>query len=738
MKEMQSIKLLQVAIATPLRRYFHYLPPQNEAWEGWQPGIRVRIPFRRRELVGIFTGFVSQSDVAVDKLKHAIGAIDGNPLISKDVLDICFWASDYYHHPIGEVLIHALPVLLRQGKPATIHQENYWYLTSAGHDIDLAILKRAPKQIALLNYLKQYPEGRSAKQLRLQGISKAIVNLLSKKGWVTARLAQKLPVEHKPSNISQPLVLNAAQQAAVSAIQAASDTFQVFLLDGVTGSGKTEVYLQAISHVLNKRKQVLVLVPEIGLTPQTIQRFRERFSVSVIALHSGLSEKERLNAWHLVNSGVAKILIGTRSAVFSSLPHLGLIVVDEEHDLSFKQQDSFRYHARDIAIMRAHFKKIPIVLGSATPALETLYKAQQGKFIHLRLLDRAGIAQLPQFSLLDIRNTQLEEGLSQFVLEEIRQHLQHGEQVMLFLNRRGFAPVLLCHACGWMAVCKRCDMRLTYHKQTQRLHCHHCDFQTKLLVQCGACGVKELQPIGLGTERLESVLQKNFPDYSIARIDRDSTQRKGSMDVLLQAIQSGEHRILIGTQMLAKGHHFPNVTLVAIVDADGGFFSGDFRALERMGQLLLQVAGRAGRVEKKGKVIIQTHHPDHPLLHQLFHGSYQQFATTLLQERAATALPPYSSFALFRAEAYQVQDATHFLQEVRKLFHSTNKGLQLLGPLAAPMPKRAGRYRVQLLIQASQRAVLQACLKGLLQEVEKIRLKSKVRWSLDVDPVEMF
>lgn len=738
MKDMQSIKLLQIAIAVPLRRYFHYLPSQSEVWEGLQPGMRVRVPFGRRELIGIFTGFVSQSDVAVDKLKSAISLIDINPLISKDILDICLWASDYYHHPIGEVLSNSLPILLRQGKLLSIHQENYWHLTATGHNVDFATLKRAPRQIELLSYLKQHPEGCSAKQLRLQGMSKTIVSLLSKKGWITVRSAPSVPVEYKSSNESQSLTLNPAQQVAVSAIQAASHTFQVFLLDGVTGSGKTEVYLQAIAHVLKDQKQVLVLVPEIGLTPQIIQRFRERFSVPVIALHSSLSEKERLNAWSLANSGVAKILIGTRSAIFSPLPDLGLIIVDEEHDLSFKQQDSFRYHARDLAIMRAHFKKIPIVLGSATPALETLHKAQQGKFIHLQLPDRAGIAQLPQFSVLDIRNKRLEEGLSQLILEEIRQHLQRDEQVMLFLNRRGFAPVLLCHACGWLAVCKRCDMRMTYHKQTQRLHCHHCDSQARLFTQCEACGEKELQPVGLGTERLESVLQKNFPEYSIARIDRDSTQRKGSMETLLQAIQSGEHRILIGTQMLAKGHHFPNVTLVTIVDADGGFFSSDFRALERMGQLLLQVAGRAGRVEKKGKVIIQTHHPDHPLLHQLFHGNYQKFATTILQERAATALPPYSFFALFRAEAHQAQYAMNFLQEVRKLFHPASKELQLLGPVPAPMPRRAGRHRVQLLVQASQRPVLQNFLKELLPQIEKLKVKQRVRWSLDVDPVEMF
>jgi primosomal protein N' (replication factor Y) (superfamily II helicase) len=423
--------------------------------------------------------------------------------------------------------------------------------------------------------------------------------------------------------------------------------------------------------------------------------------------------------------------------VYSPFQQLGLIIVDEEHDLSFKQQDGFRYHARDIAIMRASFNKIPIILGSATPALETLHKAQQKKFTHLHLPERAGFAALPQYDVLDIRNKPLEEGISLSLIEEIKNHVERNEQVMLFLNRRGFAPIILCHVCGWMANCKRCDKHLTYHQHSGRLHCHHCDSQKKLPAHCEACGEKELQPIGLGTERLESVLQKYFPTYSIARIDRDNTQRKGALEKLLQDIHAGVHHILIGTQMLAKGHHFPNVTLVGVVDADAGFFGSDFRALERMGQLLLQVSGRAGRVEKAGKVIIQTHHPHHPLLQQLLQQSYQHFATTLLNERAAASLPPYTFFALFRAEAHRVDYVQNFLQQVKKLLPMKNNKLQLLGPFSASMPRRAGRHRMQLLVQAEQRPLLQKFLKELMPQIEKISTKHRVRWSLDVDPLEM-
>jgi primosomal protein N' (replication factor Y) len=660
--------ILRIAVPAPLRRYFDYLPPNIGSWQDLQPGVRIRVPFGRREMVGIFMGLETRSDVPRNKLKPALEIIDQEPVVPTDILELCVWAAEYYHYPIGEVLATALPTLLRQGKP----------------------------------------------------------------------LRSAVLTDSSSRSSAAPFVLNTAQQSAVSAIQAASGTFQVFLLDGVTGSGKTEVYLQAIAHILEKDQQVLVLLPEIGLTPQTIQRFRERFSVPIVTLNSSLTEKDRLLAWGAAKAGAAKIIIGTRSAVFSPLQNLGLIIVDEEHDLSFKQQEGFRYHARDLAIMRAHHHHIPIVLGSATPALETLHKAQQGRFHYLNLPQRAGSAQLPEFRVLDIRNQLLDQGLSAPLLDEIKQHLAQGGQVMLFLNRRGFSPVYMCHSCGWMVNCKRCDARMTYHLRPERLHCHHCDTQKKLPKQCEQCGGKELFAIGLGTERLEDALEKHFPDLPIARIDRDSTRRKGKMEEFLNQIQSGEARILIGTQMLAKGHHFPNVTLVAVVDADGGFFSSDFRALERMGQLLLQVAGRAGRMEKPGKVIIQTHHPDHPLLHQLLTKNYQHFAGALLAERLQACLPPYAFFALFRAEAHSEQHARDFLDCVKTLTDGNlHRELQILGPISAPLPKRAGRHRMQLLIQAKQRPRLQQFLKVLLPEIEKIRSKQKVRWSLDIDPLEM-
>jgi len=659
--------LLQVAVPTPLRRYFDYLPSSELSLETLQPGMRVRVPFQRRELIGIFIGITHQSEVPLHKLKPIIECLDTEPVIQADILKLCYWAADYYHYPIGEVILSSIPVWLRQGKSTEI---------------------KAKKPIA--------------------------------------------PTAHP----TLPLILNSEQSNALEAIESSKNTFQVYLLDGVTGSGKTEVYLQAIAKVLARGEQVMVLVPEIGLTPQTIQRFRERFSEPVVSLHSGMTEKQRFQAWLAAKTGEAKIVIGTRSAVFTPFVKLGLIVIDEEHDLSFKQQEGFRYHARDVAIMRARFNSIPIVLGSATPSLETLHNVQQSRYQCLQLRERAGGARLPEFQILDVRHLPLENGLSQPLVNEMRHHLENGNQVMVFLNRRGFSPVMMCDACGWMAHCKRCDMRMTYHYAVGRLRCHHCDAQRNLMTRCEGCGATDLQAVGQGTERLEKALSQYFSTYSVARIDRDSTRRKGSMDDMLSRIQSGEHQILIGTQMLAKGHHFPNVTLVAIIDADGGFFSADFRGLERMGQLLLQVSGRAGRKEKAGKVIIQTRYSDHPLLIQLLHENYQQFSRTLLEERKLAKLPPYVFFALFRAESHHLRHATEFLQQVKQLIH--DKNIIVTGPLAAPMPRRAGKHRVQLLLQCQQRPHLQQALKNLLSCVENIPEKHRVRWSLDVDPLEIF
>jgi primosomal protein N' (replication factor Y) len=525
----------------------------------------------------------------------------------------------------------------------------------------------------------------------------------------------------------------------VDSVRAAPTGFTAWLLEGVTGSGKTEVYLQLIADQLRDSKQVLVLVPEIGLTPQLVARFQQRFTLPISVLHSGLNDAERWRAWQQAASGTARLIIGTRSAIFTPLKHPGLIVIDEEHDGSFKQQDGLRYSARDLAVWRAHQLAIPVLLGSATPSLESLYNVQQGRYRHLLLPERAGEACHPRMHLLDLRQQPMQDLLSKTLIDAIRHHLDRGGQTLLFLNRRGFAPVLLCHACGWVAACQRCDARLTLHQQQRELRCHHCGSQRRVDAFCPSCGSSELIAIGEGTQRIEQTLQTLFAQHTVLRIDRDSTRRKGALESALDEASSGRAKILLGTQMLAKGHHFPEVTLVAILDADQGLFSSDFRASERMAQLIIQVAGRAGRADRPGEVIIQTHHPDHPLLLQLVQQGYPAFARSALVERQQTGFPPFTSMALLRAEASRAELPRDFLEQARRLAETRPEPrVQLWGPVAAPMERRAGRYRAQLLIQSPQRNALQRFLDGWIPALESIRQVRQVRWSIDVDPIDTY
>ena len=530
--------------------------------------------------------------------------------------------------------------------------------------------------------------------------------------------------------------LNPAQQTAAAEIIGALAGYKAFLLDGVTGSGKTEVYLEAIAAAVASGRQALVLLPEINLTPQTLARFRARFG-SVAAFHSGLSDGERLATWLAARDGTAPVIVGTRSAAWLPLKAPGLIVVDEEHDASFKQHEGFRYSARDLAVVRAQRAKVPVVLGSATPSLESLHNAAQDRYAHLRLPERAGTARHPSMKLLDIRSRRLVEGLSDLLLDAVKRHLTAGGQVLLFLNRRGYAPTLMCHDCGTPEACKRCDARMTLHGD-RRLVCHHCGAERPVPKQCSHCGSQSFGAVGQGTERIEQALTELFPDAGVARVDRDSTRRKGSMEKLLGEVQSGERRLLVGTQMLAKGHDFPNVTLVGVLDADQGLFSSDFRASERMAQLIIQVAGRAGRADKPGEVLIQTHQPDHPLLNNLVREGYGSFAASALAERRIAGLPPYAALALLRAEAPASAAPTAFLEAARELLAARRiQGVQLLGPAPAPMERRAGRYRAHLLLQAGQRAPLQNLLAAALPELDGLKQARKVRWSIDVDPVSL-
>ena len=726
--------IIEVAVPSPLYRSFDYKLPDTTSVPA--PGTRVLVPFGRQRLVGIVLGHKAHSDLAGNKLKAVQEVLDPQPVFDTGLLQLLNWAARYYHHPIGETLATALPVLLRKtGKPAntTLH---HWQLTELGHAQSTTDLQRAARQVQVLEILQAQPQGLPRDALP---VPLSVLKALEDKGWIECFVAS--PQQRAPviTTAESAPALTTQQELAVQKVLSGSDRFTPYLLDGVTGSGKTEVYLQLIAPQLAAAKQVLVLVPEIGLTPQLVDRFQQRFGLTIPVLHSALNDTERLQAWQQAADGSAPLVLGTRSAVFTPLKNPGLIIVDEEHDASLKQQDGLRYSARDLAVWRARQLDIPVILGSATPSLESLYNVQQERYTYLHLPERAGGAQHPHMHLMDLRNQGMHGLLSDALLNIIQRHLQASGQVLLFLNRRGFAPVLLCHACGWVAECHRCDARMTLHQKRGELRCHHCGNQRRIDAFCPDCGSSELLGIGEGTERVEQTLKEQFPDQRVLRIDRDSTRRKGALSAALDDAGNARTDILLGTQMLAKGHHFPNVTLVAVLDADQGLFSTDFRAGERMAQLIIQVAGRAGRADKPGEVVIQTHHPDHPLLQQLVEEGYPAFANAALEERRETGLPPYASMALLRAEATAAALPRAFLEQARLLAEPfAGNSVQLWGPVAAPMERRAGRYRAQLLVQTAQRTELQRLLKQWIPQLETLKDIRRVRWSIDVDPIDTY
>jgi primosomal protein N' (replication factor Y) len=730
--------ILEIAVPSPLYRSFDYTLAASAAPPS--AGTRVLVPFGRQRLVGIVLAVKTRSDVPPGRLKAVSEVLDPQPVFATDLLQLLLWAAHYYHHPVGETLATALPVALRKARPEKAGGATHWQITAAGREQTAGRLQHARRQAEALELLRASPQGLAREALP---VPRSVLDTLEARGWITSDTRATETVEADsdpaaPGSTTGPH-LTGEQGQAVRSVHASEGRFDCFLLEGVTGSGKTEVYLQAIAPLLEQGQQVLVLVPEIGLTPQLVERFRARFGLNVCVLHSGLSESRRLQAWREAAAGTTRLILGTRSAVFTPLKNPGLIVVDEEHDGSLKQQDGLRYSARDLAVWRARQLGIPVILGSATPSLESLHNARQGRYRHLQLPERAGNALHPSMHLLDLRGQPMRDLLSDRLVQAMHRHLRDDGQVLLFLNRRGFAPVLLCHACGWVADCRRCDARMTLHQQRGELRCHHCGSQRPVDRFCPTCGSSELLGIGEGTERIEQALREQFPDHPVLRIDRDTTRRKGSLEDALDAAQSGRARILLGTQMLAKGHHFPNVTLVAVLDADQGLFSTDFRAGERMAQQIIQVAGRAGRADKAGEVLIQTHHPEHPLLVQLVSQGYPAFAAAALEERREAGLPPFASLALLRAEASDSEAPRTFLEQACAMAEDLRTpSVQLWGPVSAPMERRAGRYRAQLLMQSTRRNELQALLTACVPRLDELKSARRVRWSIDVDPVDTY
>jgi len=726
--------ILRVAVDTPLRRLFDYLAPAGVARSTLVPGKRVRVPFGRRRTTGLLMELTAASKVLPHKLKAALELVDSEPVFDTALLGFLEWAAEYYHHPIGEVVSAALPLALRLGRPLEAVEET-WQLTLAGQQSHGAPFgTRAPRQRALLDQLAHGPLG---SQLAAAGPRwRNTLRELLRKGWVESVEARREHAEPKLWAARPGPVLTDAQAQVVVAVLRAGERFGAWLLDGVTGSGKTEVYLRVVTEVLARGRQALVLVPEIGLTPQLVQRFAERFDAPLAVLHSSLSEGERLAAWRRARQGEAAIVIGTRSAIFTPLARPGVIIVDEEHDSSYKQQEGFRYSARDLAVMRARRQDLPVILGSATPSLESLQNARERRYTRHVLPERPGEARHPRMILVDLRQYAAESGLAGPVLLGIARHLESGGQVLIYLNRRGYAPTLFCPGCGWIAPCQQCDARLTVHLRSQRLRCHHCGADQPMPLGCSRCG-HEIKPVGQGTERVEDLLRDRFPQLPLVRLDRDSVRRKGEMQALLARVTTGEARILVGTQMLAKGHHFPDVTLVVIVNADQGLFSADFRASERLAQTIVQVAGRAGRASRPGEVLIQTAFPQHPLLVSLLEKGYEGFAAAALEERAAAHWPPFSRLALLRADAREAQAAMLFLEAASSVAQPVPGSVRILGPVFASMARRAGRHHAQLLIESDARTVLQRFLTDWMPAVEALRGTHGLHWSLDVDPQEL-
>ena len=735
-----SPAVLQVALPLPLPQCFDYRVPDGEAAAGCAlPGARVRVPFGARELVGVIdaAGPSASGEVADASLRPALDLLDDTPLLHGELLDSLRWLARYTHAPLGEVYATALPAALRRGEPLSQTQAWAWRLTEAGATA-LPGLRRGSRPRRLAELLQAQPAStldEDGLDLRLEGWRSA-ARALAGRGLVE-RTAASAGAADGPAPAG--FAPNAEQRTAIDAIAGASG-FQPFLLEGVTGSGKTEVYLHAIARCLAQGRQALVLVPEIGLTPQLLSRFRARLGVPVHATHSGLTDSERARVWAAAWRGEARVVVGTRSAVFAPLPQAGLIVVDEEHDASYKQQDGIRYHARDFALVRGKALDVPVVLGSATPSLESLHNARAGRYAHLRLGQRAGEARPPRVRVLDVRKRPLHAGLSQDALDAIGAALQAGGQVLVFRNRRGYAPVLLCHDCGWSARCRRCSTPehgspMTVHGAGRRLQCHHCGARAPRPMACPDCASLALQPQGVGTERIEELLAERFPDVPVVRVDSASTRRKDGLGKALASLGDAPG-VLVGTQMLAKGHDLPGLTLVCVVGVDEGLFSADFRAPEKLAQLLVQVAGRAGRAQRAGDVLLQTHHPDHPLLQTLLAGGYPAFAQGELAEREAATLPPFAHLALLRAEARQAAAPEAFLRAARDALPPGDAVLAS-GPMPAPMPRRAGMHRAQLLLHATSRPALHAALEAAVPALHALPEARRVRWSLDVDPADL-
>ncbi len=725
--------VLSIAVSSPVFGHFDYLPIEGTVATDYIAGQRVEVPFGRRKVIGIILS-VNENMTVQHRLKPISARFEDSSLFKPKDMQWLQWAARYYCHPLGDVFACALPAALRQAKIYEPTRVSKWQIV----DANIKLHPQARRQREALDLLASRPEGLWQDTLINMGFSRKQLEALAKKSAIREIQIDPLHARHTNTEHRTDITLNSEQQVASEAIIQNLNQFGAFLLQGVTGSGKTEVYIEAVRQALARDRQVLILVPEINLTPQTLKRFQSRLDIPVASMHSQMGEKEKADIRDLARLGSARVIIGTRSAIFTPFEQLGLIIVDEEHDTSYKQNDGFKYSARDLGIKRAQLLNIPVVLGSATPSLETMANALAGRYAHLRLDQRAGAACLPDLSTIDVRSLATEDGLSQPLRDAITQTLQANKQVILFQNRRGYSPTLMCYDCGWLAQCRHCDVRLTVHRQPAHLHCHHCDHQQTFPLACPNCQSAQLAPVGTGTERIEYALQQHFSDTPVYRMDRDTITSQSKLHQFLEAVNRGEPCIIVGTQMIAKGHDFRHIALVGIIDADGLFFSADFRAMERGSQLLLQVAGRAGRGETPGRVLIQTRQPEHEVFDAIARGDYDALSEQELELRETCDLPPYSKMISVRAESSQAEVARDQLTAIAtQIEQAMQSGLacQVAGPIEAAIHRRANRYRYYLHLyfddpQEKQRAT------DWLAEVISSNKQHRVRLSVDVDPLE--
>ncbi len=745
---------LQVALPVPIRHSFTYLPQQNTTWQDYHVGARVSVPFGKRNMIGIVSRILKNppsisKDNEKFELKKVTEIIDKDNILTDNIVELVEFASEYYQYPVGGVYFSCLPKLIRQGESLDKYTNKIVFLNT-----DYNQLKNSKKisktQEKLFELLAQSSHGVSLFALDKLGVKQRTVDALIAQKWVYVKESPLKDDEDKQVYLKQDLLLlNQEQKICVDTVLEQTsyfNKFKCFLLYGITGSGKTEVYMHLIVEALQQEKQVLILVPEISLTPQTIERFKQRFNTKIAVIHSKISGNTKTKDWLAARDNSAKIIIGTRSAVFTPIQKLGLIIIDEEHDQSFKQQEGFRYNARDLAIIRAQKLNVPIILGSATPSIESVANAITQKYELLTIKQRAGEASLPKIKLLNIKQKKLTCGLSDDLIQLMKQRLQAKQQVLLFLNRRGYAPVIKCSSCDWGAMCPRCNVYYTAHKHNNLMICHYCSSQKQYIKTCPDCHNADLVTYGVGTEQIEEYISDIFKEYVCVRVDRDVIKNKKDLDNVLDKINLHEANILIGTQMLAKGHHFPNVSLVGVLGCDNSLFSTDFRAPERLTQLLLQVSGRAGRSNIESEVIIQTMQPEHQLLQDILHKDYWQIAEDLYRIRTQADLPPANHWALLRAESYNINNTLDFLTLLKKTFNEVvassgnkiNAGLlKVSGPILAPRIKKAGLFRGQLLISCKKRAYLHTILSQFFTIMSDVKSGS-VRWSIDIDPQEIY